>query len=196
MKIKNFFIETILCPHPLLLNNSQINWTPSNQPIKYLGLNLDTRLNWKNHINIKTQQAKIKLIQLKPILNKNSKLSLTNAITLYETIIRPIMLYACPIWTNAAPSNVNKIQILQNRFLRIITNAPWFISNHQLHSELFINSIIHQIARLSNNFYSNINSIDQLKQYNLASTNNTQTRINNRYPFDSFLKIFSDNCDL
>jgi hypothetical protein len=89
---KIFSLRAFLTPTPLRINNNPVPWTSSNESVKYLGLNLDTRLNWKNHITVKAQQAKMKLIQLKPLLNHNSKLSLNNAITIYKSIIRPLML--------------------------------------------------------------------------------------------------------
>lgn len=189
---KIFSLRTFATPTPLQINNNTIPWTPYNQTVKYLGLNFDTRLTWKSHIATKIQQTKIKLIQLKPLLNHKSSLSLNNAIALYKTIIRPLMLYACPIWTNASQTNINKIQIMQNKFLRLATHAPWFISNDQLHRELHLPTINHHIAHLSNNFYSNISSINQIAHYNLATLNEFPTRIRNRHPLHTFLNIFSD----
>lgn len=188
---KIFSLRPFSTPAPLHINNNTIPWIPQNETIKYLGLNFDTRLNWKSHITEKIKLTKIKLIQLKPLLNNKSKLSLSNAIALYKTIIRPLMLYACPIWINASPTNINRIQVMQNKFLRIATNAPWFISNRQLHKELNLPPITHHIAHLSNNFFSNINSIPQAAHYNLASVNYFPTRIKNRFPLEAFLNIFS-----
>lgn len=191
---KIFSLRPFAHPPPLHINKHTIPWTSQNQTVKYLGLNFDTRLNWKTHITLKQQQAKIKIAQLKPLINFKSCLSLTNAITLYKAIVRPLMLYACPIWTNASISNINKLQVVQNRFLRLATKAPWFISNAQLHKELNISPIIKHIAHLSNNFYSNLNTINQAVHYNLASLNDLPTRIKNRFPFEAFLQIFSLNC--
>lgn len=189
---KVFTLKPFVTPLPLTINNNIINWTPTNRTIKYLGLNFDTRLNWKQHINIKTQQAKIKLIQLRPLLNKHSQLSIHNAILIYKSIIRPTLLYACPIWTNAANTNLNRIQVLQNKFLRLITKAPWYISNKQLHNDLEINTITNQIAYISHTFYTNLPLIQASIHYKLGKSPNYQTRIKNRYPLHSFYKIFAN----
>jgi len=69
---KIFSLRPYTSPTPLTLNNETINWHSPSSPIKYLGLNLDTKLNWKKHIQIKVNQAKLKLMQLKPIINRNS----------------------------------------------------------------------------------------------------------------------------
>jgi len=37
--------------------------------------------------------------------------------------------------------NVNKIQTVQNKILRLITNAPPYVSNYTLHADLNIKTI-------------------------------------------------------
>lgn len=189
---KIFSLKTISTPPPLTLNNNIIPWTPQNKTVRYLGLHLDTRLNWKEHINIKTQQTKVKLIQLKPLINNHSKITIENAKLIYTTVIRPLMLYACPVWINAAKTNIHKLQVIQNKFLRTITNAPWFITNKQLHKEIQIKPIIHHITKLSHNFYNNLPSITQLSQYNLGKAPRNATRIKNRFPKHVFYIQFAN----
>ncbi|PSN44052.1 hypothetical protein C0J52_15916 [Blattella germanica] len=38
--------------------------------------------------------------------------------------------------TSASPSQIKRIQTFQNRCLRLITNAPWYIRNSTLHTDL------------------------------------------------------------
>jgi hypothetical protein len=45
-------------------------------------------------------------------------------VLLYKQLIHPMMDYACPIWRSAAHSHVRKLQVLQPKCLRIVTNAP------------------------------------------------------------------------
>lgn len=153
---------------------------------------MDTKLNWKQHIDIKIIQTKNKLHQLKTLINRKNYLPYKTAITLFKTIIRPTLLYACPVWINAAKTNINKIQIVQNQFLRTITNAPWFISNHQLHNEFNLDPIMHHITYLSHNFFSNTHHIQTLSSFNLCKNPIHPTRIKNKYPFHIFCKLFSD----
>ncbi|KFM73157.1 hypothetical protein X975_18726, partial [Stegodyphus mimosarum] len=58
-----------------------------------------------------------------PIIGKYSKLDLTNKKLFYTSIIRPIMCYASPAWAAAKDSDIQKLQIIQNKYLHIITNA-------------------------------------------------------------------------
>jgi hypothetical protein len=51
---------------------------------------------------------------------------------------------AYPIWRSAARSRVRKLQVLQSKCLRIATNAPWYVSNRQIHEDLGILRRPHQ----------------------------------------------------
>ena len=47
-----------------------------------------------------------------------------------------MMDYACPVWRATAGSQIKKLQVLQSKFLRIATNARWYINNRQIHDNL------------------------------------------------------------
>lgn len=45
---------------------------------------------------------------------------------IYKSIIRPVYYsYANVIWGTSSKTNINKVQRLQNKILRILCNAPW-----------------------------------------------------------------------
>jgi len=64
-----------------------------------------------------------------------------NKLMVYKTILRPIMTYAAPIWSHAAKSHLQRLQTFQNRVLRMIQDAPWYIRGRQLHDECDIPTI-------------------------------------------------------
>jgi hypothetical protein len=89
------------------------------------------------------------------------------------------MTYACPVWAFAGLKFINRLQIAQNKTLRAITNAPWFVRNTTLHSDLNLETLQTHILKLTKQFYSSINnhpntSIKDLLQYD----------INAHYQFD------------
>ena len=45
---------------------------------------------------------------------------------------------------------------LQNKILRMATNAPWYVPNHVLHSDLQMPTIREEISRLSSNYKAKI----------------------------------------
>jgi hypothetical protein len=75
---------------------------------------------------------------LGPLLNRRSGRSIKNGVLLYKHLIRPITDYASPIWRSAAQTHICKLQVLQSKCLRIATNALWYVTNRQIHSDLGI----------------------------------------------------------
>ena len=68
-------------------------------------------------------------------------------------LIRPIMAYAPAIWGNASKTNIDKLQKVQNRVLRLITNAPIFATNEIIHRDLKVEYFNDYIIKLTKNFY-------------------------------------------
>lgn len=136
---KIFTLKHIPSLPTLFLGNSQITWLSTSQHVKYLGVYLDTRLTWTPHIKYKIQAANQRLAQLYPLINRSSAMRTNCTLLIYKAILRPLILYACPVWGGTATSNLQKIQIFQNKLLRIAVNARWFIRNTQLHTELGMN---------------------------------------------------------
>ena len=90
------------------------------------------------------------------IIGRKSKLSLTNKLLIYKIILKPIWTYGVPLWETASQSNIEILQRLQNKILRIATEAPWYIPNYMLHSDLQIPTIREEITRLSTNYRAKI----------------------------------------
>jgi len=105
------------------------------------GLTLDKRLTWSEHIIEKRIQLNSRRKSLYMILGKNSKICLKNQLLLYKSLLKPIWSYAIQLWGAAKTTNINKIQTFQSVTLRMITNEPFYISNHTLHSDLNSQSI-------------------------------------------------------
>jgi hypothetical protein len=45
------------------------------------------------------------------------------------------MTYGFVVWGNVSNTQLHKLQVVQNKFLRAAFNAPWFVRNSQLHRE-------------------------------------------------------------
>ena len=125
-----FTMRKTTCP-PITFNNQII---PSSNEVKYLGLTFDKRLNWCSHLKQKRKSVNSKLHLLRPLLR--SKLSLNNKLSIYKSIIRPAWLYGIQLWGTAKPSNTKTLQSFQSICLRLITSAPWYVSNKNLHKDL------------------------------------------------------------
>ncbi|GFX49712.1 RNA-directed DNA polymerase from mobile element jockey [Trichonephila clavipes] len=139
----------------LKLFRTNIPWTTN---VEYLGVTLDYKLNFKNHLTKITCKFKKTLIILLPLLNKNSNLSRNSKRQIYLQYLQPILTYACQIWGCAAKSNINKLQVLQNRALRIILNYPRYIARKYLHKDANIQPLNERIRTLAENLHSQISS--------------------------------------
>lgn len=130
------------CP-PVMINDTPI---PTSSSAKYLGMHLDHKLNWKNHIFVKRKALGLQLRKMFCLLNKKSKLSTNNKVNLYKVILKPIWTYGIQLWGTAAQSNIDILQRFQSKVLRSIVNAPWYITNAQLHRELNIKTVKEEIS--------------------------------------------------
>jgi hypothetical protein len=69
-----------------------------------------------------------------------------------------MMDYACPNLRSAARCHVRKLQMLQSKYLRIATNAPWYVGNRQIHEDLGIPFFANHIRVLAESFDSKLTS--------------------------------------
>jgi hypothetical protein len=95
---------------------------PQSPTAKDLGLHLDPRLTWTQHI-AKKKQVDLKLRDLYWIIARKSPASLESRVLLYKTIIKPIMTYGIELWRCASKSHIDKMQRSQSKILRMIINA-------------------------------------------------------------------------
>ncbi len=84
--------------------------------IKFLGVTIDSKLNWKKHITSVTNKVRSSISQLynmRKLIPKNLKISVYNA------IVNAQFSYAIPVWGSfASNDSLNSIFLLQKRALR------------------------------------------------------------------------------
>jgi hypothetical protein len=66
---------------------------PQEDNVTYLGLHLDRRLTWHKPIFTKRKQLGITLTKMYWLLERKSKLSTSNKLLVYKTILKPIWTY-------------------------------------------------------------------------------------------------------
>ena len=75
------------------------------------------------------------------LLGRHSKLSLENKRLVYLTVFKAIWTYGLPVWGTTKDCHREVIQRFQNKVLRAISDAPWFMSNKQLHNDLQVSTV-------------------------------------------------------
>jgi hypothetical protein len=88
-------------------------------------------------------------------------MSLDSKVLLYKTIIKPIWTYGIELWGCASKSNTI-IQRSQYKILRMITNAPWYVTNQTLYEDLNIPYITEVIQERSNKHHDKLVCFQQL----------------------------------
>lgn len=134
---------------PIRLAGHQIDWCEN---VKYLGVVLDKKLIFRDHIIFIKNKFNIAIKLLYPLINRNSKLSIANKILLYKAVFQSILLYACPVWGQCANTHIKSLQICQNKVLKMMLKLPWDYSTSRLHKLADIKIISDKINSYNSNF--------------------------------------------
>ena len=117
--------------------NAKIHLQIDNQDIfetkasKFLGVFIDTKLNWKIHlayISGKIARGIGILIKARGYFNNDCMKCL------YYSFIYPYLMYCNHIWGNTYKTSLSKLQVLQNKAVRVLTG-----SNPRTNTELLYN---------------------------------------------------------
>ncbi|GFS64143.1 RNA-directed DNA polymerase from mobile element jockey [Trichonephila clavipes] len=144
-------------PAPVHVQNHPVPWSKT---VKYLGVILDQHLSFNPHIVNAKKKFRALACIYSPYFTRNSPLSLKNRMLIYTSIIRSVLLYACPVWGHAARGNINILEQSQNVIIRQITNSPWFVRNADLRFALRLKTIKATIKKIAEKFFNNLETID------------------------------------
>jgi hypothetical protein len=101
---------------------------------KYLGVTLDKTLLPVTSIE-KSEKAFCIFRNRKSRLNKHNKLLFYRTTETNGTCIRSILCYGVETWFFCANTYKKRLQIIQNKYLKIIMNCHWRYSTSTLHEE-------------------------------------------------------------
>jgi hypothetical protein len=114
---------------PFKINHHEIK---PKSAVNYLGITLDSRLNFKLNIKNKLIKANNAIRTIYPLIKRNSKLSTENKIILYKALLRPIITYAAPVWSHLSDFALEPLEIFQNKCMRLIHNVPRYTNTQYL----------------------------------------------------------------
>ena len=103
------------------------------QKTKYLGVQIDCCLDWKEQIKAVSTKVSRAIGFLR---HAKSFLPQASLETLYTGIVEPHFRYCCSVWGCAGSTDINQLQKLQNRAARIITNSSFDTPSIPLIAEL------------------------------------------------------------
>ena len=112
--------------------------------IKYVGLMIDSNLNWKCQINCIAKKIKRSIGIISKLRHYVGQKILVN---LYYALVYPFLIYGIPAWSNTYPSTIQPLFIIQKKVMRIITFSKFDASSSPLFRNLNIIKL-HVLAKL------------------------------------------------
>ena len=92
--------------------------------VKYLGVIIDNKLNWNEHIQTAVNKCKKALFSAKRAIGNKWGISPKQMMWIYKTIIIPILSYGAVIWAmNLTKSQIRKINTIQTLAQHMITRC-------------------------------------------------------------------------
>lgn len=137
------------------IGDVEIEWQNT---LKYLGIIFDKKLTFKDHIQTAIAKTNAATKILYSLINRRSRLNQNSKLLLYKVALRPIITYACPIFSTASKTHLQKLQICQNKLLRTILNSPPRTTTVSIHQTAEIETITEFIHRLTVNFQDRLDS--------------------------------------
>lgn len=167
--------------HPVYINNNVI---PYENVAKYLGMTLDTKLRWKAHVKKKRDELELRYRKMYWLLGRHSALSVHNKILLYKQVLMPIWTYGIQLWGCTKQSNIQMIQRFQNKVLRGIVNAPWYIRNDDLHRDLEMESVSYIIQKYAEAHEHRLHHHVNVEAIQLLDNTDVKRRLKRTKPFE------------
>ena len=119
-------------PH-VLLRDSRL---PLDRNPRILGVTFDPHFNFSKHVSSLISRITPRLNIIRALAGTSWGQQRETILITFKSLIRSIVTYAAPIWyPNASPSNIQKLQSLQNSALRIATGCVKMTDPHHLHTE-------------------------------------------------------------
>ena len=137
--------------HPTVtLNNTPL---PLAQHPRLLGVTLDPHFTFSHHISNIISRATPRLNILRALAGTTWGQQLETITLTYKSIVRSLFLYAAPIWyPNTSPTNISKLQTIQNHALRTASGCVKMSPIEHLHTETKTLPVNDHLSLLSTQF--------------------------------------------
>jgi hypothetical protein len=151
-----------------LKNKSCFSSKLETKEVKYLGMVLDSQLNWAPHVDLVTRRASRVLFLLKKLHNV---VPLQYVITSYFAFFQSIIRYGLIFYGNSA--TVKNILLIQKKVVRHLTRSAWDAHCRPLFIKLRILTVFNlYIFDLVLYTFNNINNLSLRGEFHTYSTRN------------------------
>jgi hypothetical protein len=146
---------------------------PQKNEGKYLGMYLDRRMTWAEHIKTKRKQLNLKAKQMHWLLGR-STLSIESKLLLHKAVLKPIWTYGIQLWGTVSNSIIRFLQRLPSKTLRSILNGPWYTNNHRIHE---MNTALSEIRKWNTKYFRKLENHTNALAVNLLHNSETTHRL-------------------
>lgn len=118
------------------------------------------------------------------LIGRKSQMSTHNKLLIYKQILKPIWTYGLQLWGCARSTNIAPIQKFQNKVLRTIVDAPYYIRNANLHRDLNIPTVEEEIKRYAQKHEDRLHNHVNIEMLQLLDQHDTKRRLKRTKPSD------------
>ena len=110
----------------LCYKSSNGNLLEPSESVTDLGIILSEKLDWAPHVSMITKKAKQKAGWALSVFKDRSPLVM---LTLYKSMVRSLLEYACPLWIGLSMQNIRDLEAIQRAFTNK-TSCPSYVTNY------------------------------------------------------------------
>nr|XP_034826944.1 uncharacterized protein LOC117984436 [Maniola hyperantus] len=134
----------------LRLRGQDIEWQTS---VRYLGCHIDVSLHMVPMVNHAVNQARAATSMLRQVLA--SSLSPKTKLRIYGAYVRSRLTYAAPAWYSfCSEYQRRRLQVQQNKCLRLIVEAPRYVRNDVIHRDLKTPTVEEYVRTLARRMFA------------------------------------------
>ena len=93
-------------------------------------------------------------------------------------------MYGIQLWGCTSKTNVNSVQICQNKILRTLVNAPWYVRNKNIHRDLGIPTVADEIRRAAEKHEAKLRQHTNVEVLQFLDTYGLKRRLKRTKPFE------------
>ena len=158
-------------PYTIMIDGGEIRRVKS---VKYLGMIVDDKLTWEQHIEFISEKMVRNIGILKRIRNFIPQESL---LLLYHTLIEPYLRYCSIAWGKCSESLKDRLQTLQNKAARTIARVRYEEADHNILSANFGWLSVRNLIKLNMGIFI----YKELNNMHLERTDTIFRKVDNTY---------------
>ena len=132
------FVSSNVHTEPIVveLNDIQIK---SCENTNFLGLQIDSKLNWNTHINNLCKKLNSSLFALRVLRHK---IDVPSMIQIYFAVFQSHLSYGILFWGNSSASNMNRLLLIQKKVIRLLAGLSYRESCRESFIQLKIMTVV------------------------------------------------------